>query len=149
MTPIEFTVVGTPVPGGSKRAYVNPKTGRANVVDASGDRVKGWRAAVVEAAMAVKPKDAPITSPVSVSMVFRLQRPKGHYGKRGLRRSAPGTPAKRPDVLKLARAVEDAVTDSGLWADDAQIVQEVLCKLYAELGEVPGVDVVVRDVDFG
>ena len=48
--PITFFARGTPVPGGSKRAFVNRHTGRVAQVDVSGDRVKGWRSDVRDAA---------------------------------------------------------------------------------------------------
>jgi Holliday junction resolvase RusA-like endonuclease len=43
----------------------------------------------------------------------------------------------KPDVLKLARAVEDALTGI-LYRDDAQIVTEVLRKRY---GDPPRVEI--------
>jgi Holliday junction resolvase RusA-like endonuclease len=48
-----------------------------------------------------------------------------------LRASAPRYPTGRPDVLKLARACEDALTGV-IWRDDAQIVVE---RLYKDWGE--------------
>ena len=64
-----------------------------------------------------------------------MLRPKGHFGKRGLLPSAPIAPIVKPDLLKLARAVEDAL--SGLvYKDDAQIVREILDKHYGEPARV-------------
>jgi Holliday junction resolvase RusA-like endonuclease len=66
-----------------------------------------------------------------VQFRFHVPRPKGHYGTGRnagkLKDSAPEFPAKKPDVLKLARAVEDAMTGV-VYRDDAQIVREVLLK---------------------
>lgn len=36
-----------------------------------------------------------------------------------------------PDVSKLLRATEDAITDSGLWRDDARVVIAHVEKTYA------------------
>lgn len=44
---------------------------------------------------------------------------------------APIAPIVRPDLLKLARAVEDALSGV-LWKDDSQVVVEVLRKRYDE-----------------
>jgi Holliday junction resolvase RusA-like endonuclease len=46
----------------------------------------------------------------------------------------------RPDVLKLARAAEDALTGI-VWRDDSQIVHETLAKVY---GEPERLEVAVR-----
>ena len=48
---------------------------------------------------------------------------------------APARPTTKPDLLKLARGVEDAM--SGIvYRDDAQITTEYLAKWYAEDGRV-------------
>jgi Holliday junction resolvase RusA-like endonuclease len=54
-------------------------------------------------------------------------------------------PAKPPDVLKLARAVEDALTGA-LWTDDALVVSEYLLKRYAPPGGPERVTVTVMEV---
>lgn len=72
---------------------------------------------------------------VAVEFVFYRRRPAGHFGTgrnaSQLRPSAPSRPTTRPDVLKLARAVEDALTGV-VWRDDAQITEQVLRKFYGE-----------------
>jgi Holliday junction resolvase RusA-like endonuclease len=78
------------------------------------------------------PVSLPVTCAVDLSLKFWFQRPDSHYAMRrgqprGLRRSAPVFRRKRPDVLKLARAVEDALTGI-VWRDDSQIVSERLWK---------------------
>lgn len=128
---ITFTVQGTPEPGGSKKAYV--VNDRAVVVDAN-PRVKGWRSQVA-AACRSEYQGALLRGALAVEFTFFVPRPKGHYGTGKnagtLKGSAPQYPAVRPDVLKLARGTEDALTDV-LWADDALIVEERLLKLYGE-----------------
>ena len=52
-----------------------------------------------------------------------------------LRPAAPKHPTTRPDVLKLARAIEDSLTGV-LWHDDSQIVSEHLRKHYGEPARV-------------
>jgi Holliday junction resolvase RusA-like endonuclease len=142
-TRIEFFVPGSPVPAGSKRAF--PFQGQDGglhvaVSDDSGARGKDWRAAIRYAALAQEgPK---LCGPLHLSLCFYVPRPKSHSGKRGLLPSAPRFPTTKPDVLKLARAVEDACTGI-LWLDDAQIVDEELHKLYADGRIMIGVRVVV------
>lgn len=133
---LAFTVHGRAQPGGSKRAFRNPTTGRTLVTDAN-KRAKPWQAEVRSAAHTAMAAEhghehyAPLGGSLAVAMTFTVARPLGHYGTRGLRPSAPERPAVRPDVLKLARAVEDALTGI-VWRDDAQIVSEHLQKRYGE-----------------
>lgn len=64
----------------------------------------------------------PLAGEVIVSMVFIFQRPKSHYTSKGnLRKGAPRAKTSKPDRGKLERAIEDALTDAGVWLDDAQI----------------------------
>lgn len=72
-----------------------------------------------------------LDGPLELLVVFTVPRPKGHYGARGLRPSAPEYPAVRPDVTKLLRAVEDACTGI-VWRDDAQIIEQHATKRYGE-----------------
>jgi len=149
---LSFVVYGDPKPAGSKRAF-RTKTGKTVVVDTSGSSGYRWRMAVREAALAAveeEPESLPLfpTEPLKVTMAFRFERPKGHYNKHGaLRNSAPYYHIVRPDVLKLARAVEDALTGI-VWRDDSQIVCENLMKTYidAEDGWYPGVRVEVEAI---
>lgn len=145
---IQFTVVGHAMPGGSKKAFVHPATGRAVIVDASNN--KSWRQEVSVAASAAMERAAatdPLRCALSVSFVFYRPRPKGHYGTGRnagvVKDSAPEFPTTRPDVLKLARAVEDSMTGI-VYADDSQIVDERLVKRW---GLPERVEIVVRPMD--
>jgi Holliday junction resolvase RusA-like endonuclease len=144
---IRFTVLGTPQPAGSKTAYV--RGGKAVVTDAS-KKSRPWKHEVKVAAMAAIIWDdgdkryypPPLEGPLMLSLRFYVQRPKSHHGKRGLRPSAPAYPTTRPDVLKLARGVEDALTGI-CYRDDSQIVVELLSKHY---GDPPRVEVEVEQI---
>lgn len=73
-----------------------------------------------------------------VEFVFFRERPKSHFTSAGLLnkegRSTP-YPITRPDVLKYARAAEDALTKL-IWADDAIIVDEVIKKFWGSPARV-------------
>jgi len=132
MSPIVIAVHGKPAPQGSKRAFAvrgkgGVPTGRVAVIESSHDRVKSWRQAVIDAALGLEPAPAwPLDGPLKIGLIFALPRPKGHYGTgrnaARLRDSAPRYPAGVPDLSKLLRATEDALTDAGVWRDDAQVV---------------------------
>lgn len=141
---LDFFVHGRAVPGGSKTAFLNRKTGRAMIVDAAGAPNKVWRQEV--AAVARQHYQEPLEfGAVSLELHFFLARPKGHFGtgkKAGiLKASAARYILKKPDTLKLARAVEDALTGI-VWHDDSQIVRNDSWKHWADTQ--PGVQVIIR-----
>lgn len=151
MKEIRFFVPGKPAPGGSKTAFAIKKggvyTGRAIVIDAAGQANKDWRANVVKSASeAMKQRgEYPWTCAIELELIFRLPRPKGHFRSNGiaLRPSAPKSPTIRPDVGKLARSTQDALTNV-VYRDDAQIVKETHEKVYSEQ---IGCWVTIRDAD--
>ena len=131
MNVIYLTFYGEAEPAGSKQAHV--RGNRAYVVDAN-PRAKGWKERVAQAAG--EQYDGPLLQgALGVSMFFYRPRPLGHYGTGRnagvLRASAPAYPTTRPDALKLARGVEDAL-QGVLYRDDSQIVLEQLFKYYGE-----------------
>jgi Holliday junction resolvase RusA-like endonuclease len=139
---IEFDVDGTPVPKGSKTAFV--VGGRAVLTDGrrAGARAasKSWREAVAEAArgwLERNGRPAPIDAPIEVNLQFRLARP-ASAPKRVTR------PAKKPDLDKLCRHALDSLTGL-VYADDARIVRLVASKRFAE-GEPPGVRVTIEEM---
>jgi Holliday junction resolvase RusA-like endonuclease len=134
---LEVVAYGHPRPQGSKRAFVNKRTGRPVLVEQS-EHLKPWREAIVQAA--VDPSRQPLPGPLRVSMVFTMPKPL----------SAPKTrvthPMTQPDLSKLCRAAEDALTDAGVWVDDAQVVEYIrLAKVYPREDQdalhVPGIRV--------
>ncbi len=133
MRACEFTVYGKAQPAGSKRAFV--VGGHARVVDANA-KSRPWKDAVTAAAAEAMGGETLLDGPLWLNVVFHEPRPKGHIGAKGLvRPSAPLYPAKRPDATKLLRAVEDAMTGV-VYRDDAQIVSQVVRKVYGEPARV-------------
>jgi Holliday junction resolvase RusA-like endonuclease len=119
---LTITVYGTPAPQGSKR-HVG-----GGVMIESSKKVKPWRQDVKYAALAAveaSPGFTILDGPLVASMVFAYARGKGHYrtGRNAhlLRDSAPLRPAVMPDLSKILRSTEDALTGVA-WADDARVV---------------------------
>lgn len=141
---LTFFAVGKPEPGGSKRGFKHPHTDRVMVVD-DNPRAKPWQGVVAGEAAKHMNGWPLIDAPLELDLKFVVARPKGHYGTgrnaHTVKASAPAFPVVKPDVLKLARAVEDALTGV-VWRDDAQIVTERLTKRY---GSPTGVRVTVRE----
>ena len=125
---LSFTVHGTPAPAGSKKAV--PIGGRWGVVDAN-PKAKGWKWQVAQVAGEVMRGCELYQGPIRLMLCFYLRRPKAHYNLtlHQLRPGAPEHPTRKPDLLKLARGVEDAMTGV-VYRDDAQILDEVLEKRY-------------------
>lgn len=126
---MKIVVYGTPAPQGSKKFVGLAKSGRGIMVESS-KKVKPWRQDVKDAALKVRNGAAPIDGPVIVRMVFTLPKPASAPKRR--RTYA----MRKPDLSKLARSTEDALTDAGVLADDARIVEyERLAKVFP--GEDP------------
>lgn len=135
-----FFVPGIPAPGGSKKGFVNPKTGRVVIVD-DAKRNKDWRSMV--GLIASQHFARPLEGPVRVVVTFYMPRPQGHFGKRGLRPGAPAFPTTRPDASKLWRSTEDALKGIA-WLDDAQVVTQTILKRYATAA--PGAQIEIESL---
>ena len=146
---IDFTVIGKPEPGGSKKGfYIN---GHVVIADAN-KNVKSWKKQVERVAFEVMCKTAEVgqdyeilEGPLQVEFRFGLRRPKSHYGKNGLNKAgqAKPHPTSAPDTTKLVRAVEDACTGI-VWKDDAQIVRQTASKMYVPHTGEPFARVIVH-----
>jgi len=131
MDEIEFFVPGIPAPGGSKRGFYNARLKRTMVIEDNQQKNRNWRAAVALAASEAMNGHEIFIGPLFVKITFEMPRPKAHYGARGLKKSAPTWNTNKPDVTKLIRSTEDAMT-AVVWKDDAQIVHSVAVKRYTE-----------------
>jgi Holliday junction resolvase RusA-like endonuclease len=139
MTSIEFTVHAPPSTQGSKRPMVSKK-GKPFMREQTGAKLVTWRGAIVEAAekaIGAQPGWVPLDGPVVLSVVFTFARPRSHYGtgknEHVLKASAPKRPIAHNvgDLSKLIRSTEDALTDAGVWVDDAQVCDYGgSCKVY-------------------
>lgn len=140
--PIVIDVPGVPAPGGSKKAFTNPRTGRIVVLDdAKGNG--SWKSRV--ATFARQAYHGPLLDgPLRVRFEFTVMRPKGHFGTgrnaTAVKASAPAHPTVKPDVTKIIRSTEDSLSGV-IWRDDALIVEQYGCKRY---GDSPGVRIVIE-----
>ncbi len=132
---VDLIVLGTPAPQGSKRGFVNGRTGRVQMVESSA-KVVPWRQAVVSAVLRSATHLTPFDEPVSVEVAFIFLRPRGHYGTgrnaEVLKASAPDRPTSRAhgDIDKLLRSTLDGLADSGLLSRDDLVVRCVAEKSY-------------------
>jgi len=120
-----FHTFGRPAPQGSKR-----HVGGGRLVESS-KKAAPWRQAVTASAFGAGER---LEGPIVAVMVFSLPRPASA-------RRDDLAPSRTPDLSKLVRSTEDAITDAGLWADDARVVAYCpAAKVYAGAAGMPGVD---------
>lgn len=129
-TGVAFTVRGTPAPQGSKR-----HVGHGVMVESGGDKLRTWREDVKHAAVDAMNGALPFDGPLELLVTFVLPRPMS------VKREYPHV---RPDLSKLVRSTEDAMTAAGVYRDDAQIVDMHVRKVY---GIYPGAEIIVRLFD--
>jgi len=122
---IKFSVDGTPVPQGSMKHI-----GGGRMIHSRATELATWRALIANAAKAAGCK--PIESPIIITMVFRLKRPKT------VKREYPTV---MPDVDKLARAVNDGLSGAA-FQDDSQVIRMTASKEYSD---TPGVDIEISE----
>jgi len=123
--PLVITVHGTPAPQGSKR-----HVGRGVMIETS-KLVKPWREAVKHAALlqvttevVFRGQHRTIEGPVIVEVTFTLHKPASAPKRRTT------WPQRKPDVDKLLRSTLDALSDAGVWVDDAQVVEVTARKVF-------------------
>lgn len=151
---IAFSVFGRPATQGSKVPVIIRRKGGAPVIGRNGQpivrtiddnpRLSDWRRQV-SATAREHFTDELFTGAVSLALTFHRPRPKSHYrtGRHAgeLRPDAPAYPTSKPDTIKLARAIEDALTGI-VWQDDSQVVDHVLRKRW---GPCYQIDVVISE----
>lgn len=138
---------GLPGAQGSKKFMgVSTKTGKGILVENSA-KVKPWRDSVMAACheeLERTGRPAPFDCALHVEMTFTFLRPKS------VSRSKRSHPSVFPDLSKIVRSTEDALTQAGIWRDDALVVSLLASKFYANEGlralDRAGVVIVVEPV---
>jgi crossover junction endodeoxyribonuclease RusA len=117
-TELLIEVFGDPASQGS-HSVINGR-----IVQVNSGKHKRWRNAVVFAALDLIPEGwEPIDSPVELSVIFYLPRPKT---------ATREFPSVMPDLDKLIRSVGDSLTTAGIYVDDSRIVRLTATKVYAD-----------------
>jgi crossover junction endodeoxyribonuclease RusA len=122
---VKLVVYGQPIPQGSSRAFV-PRGWKRPIITADNVRTKPWRQAIIEASREWVDEHGPWPREMSLALnvAFFVRRPPSAPKRRG-------EPTTKPDLDKLVRAVGDALTDAGVWVDDAQVIATTARKAYA------------------
>lgn len=119
---------GKPGPQGSKKFMGVNKAGKGVILNSS-PKLVPWRNAVSVAATEELERlgwPPALDCALSVRMIFTFTRPKTAT------RSKRPHPSVFPDLSKLVRATEDALSDAGVWKDDALVVELFARKTYED-----------------
>lgn len=143
---LSFEVSGTPIPQGSKRAWISSTTKQVVMREDAGTRHSTWRNEVTgqarQAMADIGRFGEPFREPISCTLTFQFHRPQFHYGTgrnaETIKPSAPVYPTKPPDLDKLTRAIWDSLT-SVVWVDDAQVVAATIRKQWVQRWQPEGV----------
>lgn len=123
-----------PVPKGSMKAFNIPGKKFPVVTDSKTTELRAFERDVRQlAAVEMDRYTLPCAQeqPFELLLVFYVARPNGDYTAGGeLKATARVTPWTKPDLSKLTRALEDALTGL-VWDDDSRIVRAVLEKRYS------------------
>jgi Holliday junction resolvase RusA-like endonuclease len=132
---IRIRVVGEPAPQGSK-SFKGKRGAGIGIMVESSKKVAPWRESVAGAAIdQTTIEQRGLEGPLAVHMAFILLQPVSLSKKK----VALG-PYRKPDLSKLVRSTEDALTTAGVWRDDAQVVSCTASKRFARPGEALGAE---------
>lgn len=140
MTTLRFRAPGIPIGQAEVRPGNTTKTGkRTPSYYPNGRDLYPWRDTVAMharvAAARLGWEKLGKHTPARLDLTFWLPRPPS------VTRPLPSVP---PDVQHLVRAIEDALTRSGVWTDDGQVTDGSQAKRYATAARPPGVLIAVR-----
>jgi crossover junction endodeoxyribonuclease RusA len=132
---ITFSVPGTPIPQGSKQAFTN---GTKTWLVEANKEIYAWREKIAKSATIAMElhRQKPLEGAVSLEIDFIMPRPKTVTRARH---------TVKPDLDKLIRAVNDAITGI-CFVDDSRVVRINAAKNYERFG-TPGVIITLHSLD--
>lgn len=145
-TELVISIPGHPAPKGSLKCVGG--RGRHQLIE-DNVKTKPWRDAVALWIRRNWHQHADEHQPLGADVTFSLPRPKYHYGTGKnayiLKDTAPPYPTKKAkdagDADKLLRLILDAIQDTDVLPDDAQVIDVSARKRYAADNPPPGSDV--------
>lgn len=142
-----FTFFAAGEPKGQPAPRFSPRTGRAfkpKTADA-------FRADVERAARAAKLAGLRMAGPFRLTVTVYLPRPKDHHRAgdklRELKPTAPHLHACKPDLTNIIKALEDALTDAGVWRDDSAISEHRTAKRYSDAAGRVGCEITITELE--
>lgn len=128
---LQFTAYGIPAPQGSVKS-IPLKGGKGVRTVSKTNRLVEWREVVRYAAwQAAGPGWETQDGAAKVRMRFWIPRPKGRA------KTVDVLPTRGEDLDKYIRAVNDSITNAGIWTDDSRVVHIEAGELYAVGPDLP------------
>ena len=140
-TELNFIVPGEPVAQPRHRVRTIGK--RSMLYLPSKHPVHGFKAAIRAAFIEATGKWKTIAGPVQLSVYCRFEMPKS-WSKKKRSESQGILHGAKPDADNVLKAVEDALTDCGVWNDDAQVALAFISKRWSE---TPQTEIWIRECD--
>ena len=142
MNELSITIEG--IPKGQPRARACIRGKHAGVYDPG--TADAWKGCVRAAAREARGARPVILGAVRMELLFRLPRPKAHFDKAGdVRKKFRLAPhAQKPDIENLVKAVMDALTEVGVWRDDALVNRLVVDRDWCPQHARPGCDITLN-----
>lgn len=144
---MKIVAYGEPGAQGSKRFVGRTAMGKG-IMKESSAKVEPWRQDVKNAAEAVLDslgRPSPFQGAVALKMVFSFLRPSS------VKRAKRPWPSVAPDLSKLCRSTEDALTSAGVWRDDCLVTEytrlaKVYCNEDPDALDRPGVLIIIMEL---
>lgn len=128
-------VQGKPAPKGSSVAFRHNKSGALITWASNRARLRPWEASIRSAAARARGRHPLLDGPMDLEVMFFFPQAKSPRSQRACH-------TVKPDLSKLVRGIEDAMTGV-LYRDDAQIVRIAAVKVYSPDG-TSGARITVR-----
>lgn len=144
---IAITIPGEPVAQGRPQAgRWKAADGRSGISLRDPKKSRSWKG---EAAAMIRAEAGQrglfgAETPVRVDILAVFACPAGDYRKT-IPRPRRWMVGSRNDVDNVAKAVLDACTRAGLWADDGQVVDLTIRKIRGAQGEMPRVEIIATE----
>ena len=126
---VNFIVPGEPV--AQPRHRVSTIGGRGRLYLPKSHPVHAYKAAIRAAFIEAAGKFKTIAGPVQLSVHCRFEMPKSWSKKKRAELQGEFHDAK-PDLDNVLKAIKDALTDCGVWNDDAQVALAFIGKRWSE-----------------
>jgi len=131
---LSFFIPGIPRPQARARTFVRPGSKFATTWSPKSD----WFSVVYYKALENRPKQ-PLDGPLAVDLSIYLPKPKS--ASKGKTR-----PDVRPDLDNYEKAILDALTQAGIWADDGRICELHSAKFYENTDIRTGCQVIIKEL---
>ena len=126
---INYTVVGIPKPQARPKVFHRTLKNGKNFVSTYSPKSDWFHLVYTETLKQKEMLKNRFSGALQLNLLFFMPIPKSiSKKKRGLLRYV----SKKPDVDNLAKAVMDAMNNTGIWEDDSQIARLDVVKAYGE-----------------